>query len=76
MTNVQGDQTPAKLQKMLKKILELIIKDCHQTIHELADIAGINYEVCQEILSENLNMRRIAMKFVIQLLTNEQSSGA
>jgi hypothetical protein len=56
----------------VEKIQELIHKDHHQTIHELADTTGISYGVCQEILTENLNMRCIAVKFVHQLLTNDQ----
>jgi hypothetical protein len=47
-------------------------QDRCQTIHELADTVGINYGVCQEILTENLNMCRIAAQFVPQLLTNDQ----
>jgi ribosomal protein S25 len=60
MTNVQGDQAPAKRQKMFKKIRDLIHEDSHQTLHELADTVGISYGVCQEILRENLNMHHIA----------------
>jgi ribosomal protein S25 len=58
----------------VEKIRELIHKDHCQTIHELADTAGISYGVCQEILliTENLNMCRTAAKFVPQLLTNDQ----
>jgi hypothetical protein len=33
MMNVQGDQAPAKRQKMLKKIPELIKEDRHRTVH-------------------------------------------
>jgi hypothetical protein len=47
-------------------------EDHRRTIHELADAVGISYEVCQEILKENLNMRCIAAKFVPQILTNDQ----
>jgi hypothetical protein len=54
--NIQVNQAPAKCWK----IWELIHKDCHQTVHELADITGISYGVCQEILTENLNMCHIA----------------
>jgi hypothetical protein len=43
--------------------IRLIHRDCHRTIHELADTVGISYGVCQEILTENLNMRHIAVKF-------------
>jgi hypothetical protein len=49
MTNVQGDQALAKLQKMLKKIQELIHADRRRTIDELAYTFGIGYGVCQEI---------------------------
>jgi hypothetical protein len=50
----------------------LIYEDRRPTIHELADTAGISYGVCQESLTENLNMRRILAKFVLQLLINNQ----
>jgi hypothetical protein len=61
--------------KMLKKIRKLNHEDRCQTIHELTDTIGISYGVCQ-ILTENLSMHRFATKFVPQLLTNDQSSGA
>jgi hypothetical protein len=41
-------------------------------MHELADTIGISYGVSQEILTENMNMRRIAVEFIPQLLTNAQ----
>jgi hypothetical protein len=41
-------------------------------MHELAGAVGISYGVCQEILTENLNMRHIAAKFVPRFLTNDQ----
>jgi hypothetical protein len=41
-------------------------------MHELAESVGIGYGVCQEILTENLNMRTIAAKFVPRLLTSDQ----
>jgi hypothetical protein len=58
----------------VEKIRELIQEDCRRTIHELADTVGISYGVCQEILlvTENLNRRHIAAKFVPQFLTNDQ----
>jgi hypothetical protein len=51
---------------------EIIHEDRRRIIHELADTVGISYGVCQEILRENLNMSRIAAKFVPRLLTNDQ----
>jgi hypothetical protein len=44
----------------VEKIRELIHEDCHRTIYELADTTGISYGVCQEILTENLNMHHTA----------------
>jgi hypothetical protein len=72
MMNIQGDQAPAKWQKMLKKFEQLIHEDRRRTIHELEDTDGISYWVCQDILMENLNMHRTATKFVPRLLLNDQ----
>jgi hypothetical protein len=55
----------------IEKIWELIHEDRRWTIHELADTVGVGYSVCQ-ILTENSDMRRIAVKFVPRLLTNDQ----
>jgi hypothetical protein len=51
-----GRPSTNKITENIDKIRELIKEDRHQTIHELADTAGISYGVCQEILTENLNM--------------------
>jgi hypothetical protein len=67
-----GGPSTSKTTENIKNIQELIHEDCRRTIHELADTIGISYGVCQEILIENLNMRRIAAKFVPRLLTNDQ----
>jgi hypothetical protein len=55
-----GQPSTSKTTENVEKIWELIHKDCRWTIHELADTVGISYGVCQEILTENLNMCRIA----------------
>jgi hypothetical protein len=41
-------------------------------IHQLTDAIGISYGVCQEILTEMLNVHHIAVQFVRQLLMNDQ----
>jgi hypothetical protein len=56
---------------MLKK-LKLIHADRHQTTRELADTVGLSNKVCLQILTENLNLRNITVKFILRLLTNEQ----
>ena len=44
----------------------------HALIHESSALVSIGYGVCQEILTENLNMRRVTAKFVQRLLTTNQ----
>jgi hypothetical protein len=37
-----------------------------------SDTAAISYGVCQETVTENMNMLHTAVKFVPRLLTNDQ----
>jgi hypothetical protein len=67
-----GQPSTSKMAENVEKIWTLIHEEHCQTIHELADFVGISYGVCQKILTENLNMRCIATKFVPWLLTNDQ----
>jgi hypothetical protein len=67
-----GQPSTSKVTENIGKTREFIHEDDHRTIHELADTIGISYGVYQEILTENLNMRCIAAKFLPQLLTNNQ----
>jgi len=41
-------------------------------IRELAEEVGISITTCHEILTENLGMPRIAAKFVLHLLIEDQ----
>ncbi|PNF22514.1 hypothetical protein B7P43_G14380 [Cryptotermes secundus] len=54
------------------KVKDLILQDRRLTIKDLCNTLGLSYGTCQRILSEGLNMRRIAAKFVSRLLQNEQ----
>lgn len=56
----------------IEKIRQLIHEDRRRTIREICDMVGIGYGICQAILTENLNMHRIAAKFVPRLLTFDQ----
>jgi DNA-binding Lrp family transcriptional regulator len=67
-----GRPSITKTAEIVEKIRELIHEDCRRTIHDLTDTVGISNGVCQEILTENLNMGGIAAKFVPRLLTNDQ----
>jgi hypothetical protein len=67
-----GQQSIRKTTENVEKFQELIHEDHCRTIHELADTIGISYGVCQEILTENLNVHHIATKLVPRLLTDDQ----
>jgi hypothetical protein len=54
------------------KIRDLILQDRRLTIQDLCNTLGLSYGTCQRILSEELNMRSIAAKFVPRLLQNKQ----
>jgi hypothetical protein len=54
--------------EMIAKVREVILEDGRQTIHEV----GLSYGSCQCILTDELNMRQIAAKFVPRLLKNEE----
>jgi hypothetical protein len=69
MMNVQSDHHQENTENV-EKIQELIHKGHRRTLHKLQDIVGISYGVCQEILTENLNMRYTAPKFVTRQPTH------
>jgi hypothetical protein len=48
-----GRPSTSKTTENVEKTRELIHEDRRRTIHEFADTTGINYGVCQEILTEN-----------------------
>lgn len=72
ITSVLAHPSTSKTAENVERIRELIHEDRRLMIHDLADNVGISYGVCQEILTENLNTRRIAAKFVPRLLTKDQ----
>jgi hypothetical protein len=56
-----GQPCTSKMTENVDKIQEFIHENCRRTIHELTDTTEISYGVCQEILTENMNMCRIAL---------------
>jgi hypothetical protein len=71
-----GRPSTRKTAENVDKIREIIHEDRRRTIHELADTAGVSYAVCQEILTQNLNTRRIAAKFVAPTLDKLSKAAA
>jgi len=52
----------------------LIIQKRHLTIREIAEDVGISFGSCQAILTEKLNMHRVAAKFMPRVLTEDQKA--
>jgi len=58
--------------EMIAKAREVILEDRRQTIHDVCNRVELSYGSCQRILADELNMKRIAAKFVPRPLNNEQ----
>jgi len=76
-TSVKNNQRPgrpstSKTNETVARVREIIRNNRRLTIREVAENIGISYGSCQEILTKELGMSRIAAKFVPHLLTNEQ----
>jgi hypothetical protein len=56
----------------VERIREFVHVNHWRTINDIADIVGGSYGSVQTILTSELNMRRVAAKFVLRLLTPEQ----
>jgi len=55
-------------------VRHLILQNRHLTIREIAEYVGISFGSCQAILTEKLNMHRVATKFVPRVLTRGPES--
>jgi len=60
--------TPTKVEQ----VRAAVNQDRCRTIHDLCAEVGIGYGSCQRILTEQLNMHRIAVKFLPRVLTQDQ----
>ena len=67
-----GQLSTCTILEMIVKVHEVILEDGRQTIHIVCNHVGLLYGSCQRILADELNMRRIAAKFVPRLLKSEQ----
>ena len=60
--------TPSKVEQ----VRAAVNQDRRRTMHDLCAEVGIGYESCQRILTKQLNVHRIAAKFVLRVLTQDQ----
>ena len=67
-----GRSSTCTTPEMIAKVREVILEDRRQTIHDVCNRIGLSYGSCQRILADELNMRRIAAKFLPRLLNNDQ----
>ena len=67
-----GQPSTCTTPEMIAKVREVTLEDRRQTIHDVCNRVGLSYGSCQRILVDELNMRRIAAKFVPHLLNNDQ----
>ena len=60
--------------RMSKKFDKKINEDRRYTTDEISEATGVSWSYCQRILTVDLNMRRVAAKFVPRLLTQDQKT--
>jgi hypothetical protein len=58
----------------IAKVREAILADRRQTTHNFCEIEGLSYRTVQIILVDNLNVRRISVRSVPRLLSNDQEA--
>ncbi|PNF14013.1 hypothetical protein B7P43_G03567 [Cryptotermes secundus] len=69
--NRSGRPTVGKTPENVTKVRDLILQDRRLTIQDLCNILRLSYGTCRRILSEELNMRRIAAKELQQQLQED-----
>ncbi|XP_008180994.1 daple-like protein [Acyrthosiphon pisum] len=67
-----GRPSTSKTNETVARVREIIRNNRRLTIREVAEDVEITYGLCQEILTNDLGMSRIAAKFVPLFLTDEQ----
>ena len=67
-----GPPSTATTPSKVEQVRAAVNQDRRRTIHDLCAEVGIGYVSCQRILTEQLNMHRIAAKFVPKVLTQDQ----
>ena len=67
-----GHPSTSRTDENIKKIHDAIMFDRCQTIDKLEALTGVSWSSCQRILTEELQMKRVAVKFVPRLLSEDQ----
>ena len=67
-----GRPVSSSTPEMIEGVRQIIREDRRRTINEVSILVRISHGTCHKILTEDLNMRRVALKFVTRLLSVEQ----
>ena len=58
---------------MIAKVRTVVHNNRRLTVQEIADDCGISVGSCDAILTDNLHMKQMCVKFVPHLLTDDQN---
>jgi AraC-like DNA-binding protein len=67
-----GRPSTSRNANVIENVHSLILEDCRLTIREIADEVGISTVSVHSILTEDLHMCRVVVKFVPKLLSQGQ----
>ena len=67
-----GRPSTSHTKETMARVQEIIRTDRHLTIREVAEEVRIAFSMCQKILTEDLQMSSVTVKFVPRLLTAEK----
>jgi len=67
-----GRPSTSRNDNVINQVRTLVMQDRHITVQEMADKIGISIGSVHTILTADLGLRRVSMKFVPKLLTMEQ----
>jgi len=67
-----GRPSTSRNEEMIAKVGTLVCNNRRLTVREIADGCGISVDSCNAILTDDLHMKHVCMKFVPCLLTDDQ----
>jgi len=74
--SVEDERRPSKTDENINKVREMLINNRKLTIRELAENLNIAYESIQDIVVNDLDLRRVAAKLVLKELNFMQKRDA
>jgi len=67
-----GRPVSSSMPEMIERVRQIIREDRRRNIDDISMLVGISHGTCHKILTEDLKMRRVALKFVPRLLNVDQ----